>query len=119
MNIIRTNLNPETMKATDRYAMTISHDISPLSEHSGEIVTITDYVVFERSNHSDNSTSVVMSIRTADGDVIGTSSPAFIDGMIDILDCFPELPITVEIAPRTARNGKNRYNIPIMRETAK
>ena len=78
-----------------------------LSDHKGERLEVAGFAFIERDNRTTGEVTEVFFVKTKDGELLGTSSNAFLDGVRTFLSVFgPEELTTLEVG--TAVSKQNR-----------
>lgn len=111
MNIIYIS-NPD-MNARDIFKMT-QGGADKLSNHIGEVITITDAIVYEDVNTRGEDVTILV-IKTADGDILASSSGTvrrkFSAMCASFADCFPIE--DVKIINGTSKAGRTYCDIEL------
>ena len=87
------------------YNLTQNQDIR-ISDMRGQRVKITAYVIFEKPNQAGEVVRIFRAI-TEDGQIAGTASGAFIQGLTDFLDCMESDALEeIEVAEKMSKAGR-------------
>lgn len=94
--------------AKETYAMTKNATITKMTAHKGEIFEVRDWCLYEDVDRN-GEVREILSIMTAEGDVIATNSDTFKREFMDMVDMFaaagePLAPIAV--VSGTAKSGR-------------
>lgn len=82
MNIIK---QTENIDRKTLYVMTCGRGTKRLSDCVGQKIDIDCYVIYDRENQ-DGTIAHVLSIKTKDGDIVGTNSRSFVEGFENAVD---------------------------------
>lgn len=79
-----------------------------MRDHVGERLEVKAWAFIERENRDGGESTKVFMVKTGDGELIGTSSKSFIDGVENFLSVFdPEELTEFEIAKGVSRGGRD------------
>lgn len=93
------------------YEMTKSPEIQKLSSVEGQILEITDWIIYEDVD-SDGEAREIFSCRTKEGETMASNSPTVVRTFNDILDCFePEEISKIKVVGRKSGNGRTFYTV--------
>lgn len=113
--MIRTSF-PETLNARELYDLTQSPKCESISDHYGEVITISQYAIADEDGVDEKgnpATITKVAIRTEDGVVMATNSKPFVRDFENILGCLAQAgvhaaPHSISIDQRKARkSGRN------------
>jgi len=93
------------------YEMTKSPDIGKLSAMEGQILEITDWILYEDVD-SEGEAREIFSCRTREGEALASNSATVVRTFNDILDCFePEEIHKIKVISGQSRNGRTFYSV--------
>ena len=104
---------PKTLTPTEKYDLIKSANIDKLSDHAGEIMGLTGFVIHEEAN-TDGELVKVLNIRDEDNNVHATNSPVFIREFEDILEIVEDDASKIqhiEIVSKKSKGGRNYITV--------
>lgn len=97
----------------DVYKMTKGTSTTKVSDCAGLVFTVDAYVVFEDVNRQTGQVMSIASIKTADGKILVSNSPTFVEAFNDIVDIFGENIPELTIVQGKSKAGRTFYNCDV------
>ena len=98
----------------DVYKMTKGTGTTKVSDCAGLVFTVDAFVVFEDVNRQTGQIMAIASIKTADGKILVSNSPTFVEAFSDIVDIFGEKNIPeLKIVEGKSKAGRTFYNCDV------
>lgn len=97
----------------DVYKMTKGTGTTKVSDYAGLVFTVDAFVVFEDVNRQTGQIMSIASIRTADGKILVSNSPTFVEAFNDIVDIFGENIPELKIVEGKSKAGRTFYNCDV------
>lgn len=99
---------PETLSIKDLYDLTQNPTTKRMQDCKGQQIEIVAFAKYEEAN-TDGEVVTILTIKTADGDVVATNSATFIrafEGIVHLCNDFDCYPKVVEVAGGTTKAGR-------------
>lgn len=103
-NLLRSN--PETLTNKQRYLLTMSNRAQKMSDCEEQIVEIAAWALYEDQDSKTGEMKEILSILTADGDVLATISPTFKKDFLNMVDAFGDELQKIRIVAGNSKNGR-------------
>lgn len=97
----------------DVYKMTKGTGTTKVSDCAGLVFAVDAYVVFEDVNRQTEQVMSIASIRTAEGTILVSNSPTFVEAFTDIVDIFGEKIPELKIVEGKSKAGRTFYNCDV------
>ena len=88
------------------YVMTTGNGTKRLSDCVGQKIEIDCYVIYDRENQ-DGTIAHVLSIKTKDGDIVGTNSRSFVEGFENAVDVLGSDFTAFSVGQHRSKTGHN------------
>lgn len=114
MAIIIDTISPETMNKRDVFRMTSSVGLQKMKEVEGIVVPVA--CVFYRDERDDGTSTEILSLKMANGNVYATNSKTFIEAFKAILGYFGSVESIgeMEVLHLTSKNGREYLSCAIV-----
>lgn len=97
---------PEALTNVQLYNLTKSRKAQKMSDAAGQIVTIQAWALYEDADKTSGEVREVLSILTADGDVLSTISETFKNDFLDMFEMFGEEMKKIEVITGKSKNNR-------------
>ena len=97
----------------DVYKMTKGTGTTKVSDCAGLVFSVDAYVIFEDVNRQTGQIMSNASIRTADGKILVSNSPTFVEAFADIVDIFGDEIPELMIVEGKSKAGRTFYNCDV------
>lgn len=97
---------PETLTNKQRYLLTMSNQAQKMSDCEGQIVEIDAWALYEDEDSKTGEMKEILSILTADGDVLATISPTFKKDFWNMASAFGDDLQKIRIVSGLSKNGR-------------